>query len=109
MNGVQASDRGDEVIVSVSTLPDQLCVELSDQGCGIPASELESIFDPFFTTKENGTGLGLAIAANIVAQHDGRLLGTPNAGRGMTFRLLLPREQRDLAHADRRPEGVVRL
>ena len=109
LNAVQASDRGDEVIVSVSTLQDQLCVELSDRGCGIPASELESIFDPFFTTKENGTGLGLAIAANIVAQHGGRLSGTPNAGRGMTFRLLLPWEQRDLAHADCRPEGVVRL
>ena len=99
LNALEASERGGGVQVRVEALPEQLQIDLRDEGRGIPADELESIFDPFFTTKENGTGLGLAVAANIVAQHGGRLIGLPNAHRGMTFRLLLPWQQRDVARA----------
>jgi len=109
LNAVQASESGGAVKILVTAGRDQLRIDLRDEGCGIAAEQLESIFDPFFTTKENGTGLGLAVAANIVAQHGGRLSGAPNPTRGMTFRLLLPWQQDDLALAERRRERMVTL
>ncbi|MGI4854628.1 MAG: sensor histidine kinase [Janthinobacterium lividum] len=97
LNGLQASEPGDTVSVRLEPASDSLHIAVEDQGRGIPAEELESIFDPFFTTKENGSGLGLAIAATIVRQHGGVLQATPNAGRGVTFTLLLPWQQANAA------------
>jgi signal transduction histidine kinase len=88
LNAVQASAEGGRVTIRSFFAADALCVEISDNGCGIPAEERDKIFDPFFTTKENGTGL--AIAANIAAQHGGTLTCEPNSDRGATFRLELP-------------------
>lgn len=109
LNAVQASQRGDAVTVQMSRTPAQLCIDLRDEGCGISSEEQETIFDPFFTTKENGTGLGLAVAANIVAQHGGSLSCLPNPARGMTFRVLLPWQQKDAAQPDRRAERLMTL
>ena len=72
---------------------DLLCIDVQDEGRGLPPEYQTRIFDPFFTTKEGGTGLGLAVAANIVAQHGGSLAGRNNAGKGMTFSLELPFER----------------
>jgi two-component system sensor histidine kinase HydH len=109
LNAVQASKRGSVVHMVVTPTQELLTIDVADEGCGISASDLESIFDPFFTTKENGTGLGLAVAANIVAQHGGRLSGIPNADRGMTFRLLLPWQQKDISHTAHRHQTMVTL
>lgn len=77
---------------------EQKCAEpwveiiLSDDGIGIPKEIQSRVFDPFFTTKEQGegTGLGLTIVYNIIANHKGILTFESEAGRGTTFRLLLP-------------------
>ena len=90
LNAVQATEGPGSVRIRGSSTHDHLCVEVTDRGPGISQAQLDRVFDPFFTTKENGTGLGLAIAANIVAQHDGRLSGRVEEGRGMTFRMELP-------------------
>ena len=107
LNALQASKPGSVVQISAHASAERLAIEVRDEGCGIAASELESIFDPFFTTKENGTGLGLAIAANIIAQHGGSLTGTGNPVRGMTFRVLLPWQQEDVATARRSVAKVL--
>jgi PAS domain S-box-containing protein len=68
-------------------------VEITDNGCGIPAKNIEQIFDPFFTTKEvgRGTGPGLSIArAIVVDKHAGHIDVTSKPGEGTCFRIRVP-------------------
>lgn len=74
------------------TPADGVVAEVTDQGQGIPRSELTKIFEPFYTTKEagKGTGLGLSICYGIVQDHGGRLEVESVVGQGSTFRVVLP-------------------
>ena len=67
-------------------------LEVSDQGCGIPAEDLARVTDPFFTTKRDsgGTGLGLSISARIVEEHGGMLTFESRPGQGTRVRVVLP-------------------
>ncbi len=60
----------------------EICVEIVDNGCGIPERLNERVFEPFFTSRARGTGLGLPIARRIIDQHRGRieLRGEPGCG-----------------------------
>jgi signal transduction histidine kinase len=70
----------------------KVCVEVKDNGSGIPKEIQEKIFDPFFTTKgpEKGTGLGLAIIASILHQHHARITMKSEVGKGTQFNLSFP-------------------
>jgi len=68
----------------------QVALEVSDTGCGIAAEVQAKLFDPFFTTKPAGHGLGLAVVQRIVRGIDGVIAFETEAGRGATFRVLLP-------------------
>jgi len=70
----------------------KICVEIQDNGNGIPREIQEKIFEPFFTTKDvgEGTGLGLGIVAGIIGEHSGQLTFTSNANEGTTFLITLP-------------------
>jgi len=72
--------------------PDQVCIEISDTGKGIPPENLRRIFEPFFTTKPvgQGTGLGLSVSYNIVQRHQGQLTVDSDPAHGTTFRITLP-------------------
>lgn len=65
-------------------------ITVQDEGCGIPAADLEHIFDPYFTTKKFGTGLGLTSVYSIVRRHGGQVQVSSAAGQGTTFTLYLP-------------------
>jgi signal transduction histidine kinase len=83
----------DRVISVRSYLSDnKICVEIQDNGNGIPIEIQEKIFEPFFTTKDvgEGTGLGLGIVAGILGEHNGQLTFTSNANEGTTFLITLP-------------------
>lgn len=69
-----------------------ICVSVSDDGVGIPKTNLDKIFDPFFTTKEQGkgTGLGLSICYNIIKEHQGFIKVYSEAGYGTEFMIYIP-------------------
>ncbi|MBF0323567.1 MAG: response regulator [Alphaproteobacteria bacterium] len=85
----------DQGIITVGTAieDDMFVIEVKDNGCGIPAENLERIYDPFFTTKPvgQGTGLGLAISYKIVQAHKGRIEVESEVGAGTKVRVLTPR------------------
>ncbi len=96
MNAVQAIEdaarRSGRITVSTRAQADEMVIEITDDGCGIPAEVLPRIFDPFFTTKPvgRGTGLGLSISHGIVTEHQGRIEVENNVGQGARCRLRLP-------------------
>ncbi len=72
-------------------------VEVSDQGIGIPADQLERIFDRFYqvsqgTTRQyGGLGLGLTLCRQIVEGYGGRIWAeSPGPGQGSTLIFTLP-------------------
>jgi len=72
------------------------CIELSDNGPGIPADKLPHIFDRFYRidnerTKDlMSTGLGLAIARELVEAHGGRITASSEEDMGTCFSITLP-------------------
>ncbi len=70
-------------------------IQVSDQGPGIPAEELERIFEPFVRVPgtrrtTGGTGLGLAIARQLAVRQGEELTVVSSPGAGATFSLSLP-------------------
>jgi two-component system nitrogen regulation sensor histidine kinase GlnL len=68
---------------------ENIIVEVSDTGHGIPDNVQARIFDPYFTTKSDGSGMGLAVCDKIVRQHGGQI-GFDTGSSGTTFRISLP-------------------
>jgi signal transduction histidine kinase len=96
VNALQACQKGGVVEVVSYADDDHICVEVRDNGCGIPPEHRERIFDPFFTTKPigQGTGLGLSISFGIIRDHGGTIEVDSTVGVGTTFRIRLPVVQR---------------
>ena len=71
-----------------------VCVELNDNGSGIPQDTLPRIFEPFFTTKSTPhRGLGLAWVYGIITNHGGGVAVSSRPGSGTSVRVYLPAEK----------------
>jgi len=94
-NAIDASPVNGEIQVRVQkTEGNQISIEISDQGPGIPPELSKRVFEPFFTTKKDvGTGLGLWVSRRLVEQLDGSLTFDSDASphsHGTCFRITLP-------------------
>jgi signal transduction histidine kinase/ActR/RegA family two-component response regulator len=68
-----------------------VCLEVCDNGEGIPEQVMPHLFEPFFTTKGAGhRGLGLAWVYGIVTNHGGGVAISNRPGAGASVRLYLP-------------------
>jgi len=86
-----------EIKIKTSFLDDSILVSISDNGTGISKENRSKVFNPFFTTKDvgKGTGQGLSITHDIVQKrHGGRVWFETDEGKGTTFFVLLPGEDR---------------
>jgi two-component system sensor histidine kinase SenX3 len=88
--------------VSVSTTLENgiVTISISDQGIGIPESEIERIFERFYrvdparSRETGGTGLGLSIVKHIVTKHGGEISVWSAENVGSTFSIRLPIQTR---------------
>jgi signal transduction histidine kinase len=75
-NAIEAAPEGHGTVrVAVTVDGGAVCVEVGDDGPGVPEAVRARVWEPFFTTKDvgAGTGLGLAIARRIVLEHGGEI------------------------------------
>ena len=68
------------------------CIQVDDNGPGVPEDRRERVFEPFFTTKDvgSGTGLGLAIAYGVVRSHGGTIAIERAVQGGASFIIRIP-------------------
>jgi two-component system nitrogen regulation sensor histidine kinase NtrY len=74
------------VAVTISEVGERLCIEVCDDGIGLPA-ERERLTEPYMTTRVRGTGLGLAIVKKIVEEHFGVMTFADSPGGGAIVRM----------------------
>jgi signal transduction histidine kinase/CheY-like chemotaxis protein len=95
VNAAQAMPVGDvannEILVRTRAVGEELVIEISDTGVGIPEGMESRIFEPFVTTKPSGegTGLGLSICRGLVEALRGELSAHRRCPRGTTMRVVL--------------------
>ena len=98
-NAVSYSPEGSTVVVSTRAEATAVEIAVTDQGIGIPASEIDRIFERFYRVdparhrSTGGTGLGLSIVKHVAASHGGEVRVWSVEGQGSTFTLTLPRKQ----------------
>jgi two-component system sensor histidine kinase BaeS len=98
-NSLRHTPPGGKTTVSVSPAAAGVRIQVTDDGSGIPADQLDAIFDRFHRVDParaaadgGGSGLGLTIARAIVTAHGGALTAaSAGPGQGATFTLTLPK------------------
>lgn len=76
--------------IDVKEEKDNLCINIKDDGLGIPQSIINKIYEPFYTTKRCGTGLGVSLSKEIINAHNGTLEYTSKEGNGTNVKIILP-------------------
>jgi two-component system NtrC family sensor kinase len=91
-NARDAMPDGGTLTVTTSGNSDEIGIEISDTGIGIPEKNLKKIFDSFFTTKDEvkGVGLGLSVCYGFIKDHGGDIKVKSEVGVGTTFTITLP-------------------
>lgn len=92
-NAADATMNKGKIIIRTKRGRDFVCLEVEDDGCGIPEECLEKVTEPFYTTKGNGTGLGLAVCRNIADQHHAKLWIRSVLKKGTTVSVRFPIEK----------------
>jgi len=90
-NAIDAMANEGSITVNMKEKGDQVLIDITDTGCGVPKSNQKTIFQPGFSTKKRGWGLGLSLAKRIVEiYHSGKIfIKWSEVGKGTTFRIIL--------------------
>ena len=100
-NALKFTPAGGTVNVNLRGTSDEVILQVTDTGIGIPEEHLERIFDRFYqvdgTTRRRhgGTGLGLALVKEIVESHGGSVTVESLVSQGSTFTVRVPAAKAD--------------
>lgn len=91
-NALHYAGRGATVTVRVTRQPQQVLIEVQDNGPGLPEADLAQAFERFWRAGETpgGCGLGLSIVAEIALRHGGKAEALNVMPQGLCVRLTLP-------------------
>jgi signal transduction histidine kinase/DNA-binding response OmpR family regulator len=101
-NAVKFTPEGGRVGVRAAVHDQELVVEVTDTGPGVPVEDRRRIFDAFqqgarHPEQTEGTGLGLTLSKRILELHGGRIWVESETGKGSTFGFALPAGAREPA------------
>jgi signal transduction histidine kinase len=89
INAIDAmSSENGELRLTESLVDGHYCLQIGDNGCGIPAEHLQQIFKPYFTRKPGGLGLGLSTTWDILQENHIEMTVESTEGEGTCFTLL---------------------
>ena len=98
-NAIKFSDKGGRILLRWRLSGDDLLIDVTDNGCGIPAKEINRVFERFYQitqarsgTDKRGTGLGLSIVRHAVAAMNGQVTIQSVLGEGTTVSIRIPQE-----------------
>lgn len=94
-NALEASERGEKIILRSLRGGDTCQIEVVDEGAGVSEEDLGKLFSPFFTTKPDGYGLALSAGRKVIRDHGGDLVYSPDSPKGAIFKMIVPRESED--------------
>jgi len=79
------------ITFTIKEIGNQVQIDITDTGKGIPAGKLKAVFQPGFTTKKRGWGLGLSLVKRIIENyHKGKIfVANSDVNMGTTFRIIL--------------------
>jgi PAS domain S-box-containing protein len=90
-NSIEAMEKGGNLSLQSQLSGDLVGITVTDDGPGIPETDLEKVFSPFFTTKRHGTGLGLSISKSIIEDHKGSSFTLKSQkGKETVFKITMP-------------------
>ena len=108
-NAVKYNVPGGQVMIAVYREGDQVLLEVSDTGVGIPEADLPKIFNRFYRVDKarsraaGGTGLGLSIVRDTVRRHGGWVTARPNSPRGSVFTVGFPQYREEPGGEEAQP------
>ena len=91
-NAVNAIEAEGKISINISEniAKEEIFIDISDTGKGIPRANWETIFQPGYTTRKRGWGLGLSLTKRMVYYHQGQIfVKESEIGKGTTFRIIL--------------------
>lgn len=98
-NAIKFTPKGKSISVRVSQKARMVCLEVADEGVGIPKDKQGLIFERFgqvdssLTRQAEGTGIGLSLVKLLVNALGGKISVNSKVGKGTTFTVLLPSEK----------------
>lgn len=96
-NALKFTEQGGVTLAVTLADDDHVAFAVRDTGIGIPVEQREAIFEAFRQAnggtqrKYGGSGLGLTISRELARRMGGSLSLDSTAGKGSTFRLVIPR------------------
>lgn len=90
-NGIEAMQKGGELIFEVVTTNSEVKISIQDTGIGMTKDELKQLGKPLLTTKKGGTGLGAMSAIHLIKSMNGKVTFKSRLGIGTTFTVIFPK------------------
>jgi len=87
---VKAEQRLKDRLGNIIPAGEYVCLDVTDNGCGMDEETKWRIFEPFYTTKFSGRGLGMSAVLGIITAHKGALQLYSELGEGTIFKVYLP-------------------
>lgn len=98
-NALDAMDGKGKIEINLWQENDNVIIDVTDSGKGIPKINFSTVFEPGYSTKKRGWGLGLSLSKRIVQDyHNGKIFVQQSVvDKGTTFRIIVPKLKKTTA------------